>query len=267
MKEKICNFVFNNKKNFILITYLYAFLCAFFPSSKIASIINDNMLTEVLCFIISRIILSICPFFVYTFATNDLIDKKIKNNLLLGLVFIICVNNFPFISIILNKVSLSNNVTSWILHIFNCFSVSILEELVFRGIIFTLLFNLFANNKNKVFLSIVISSSAFGLLHLVNLFAGEHIFYVTIQIGYSFLTGVLFAVSYLISRKIAVPIILHFIYNFGGLLQENGLLTGQIWCVFQVVETVIISVIIGVFVLYYIIKYNRWFYESNSSKS
>ena len=50
-------------------------------------------------------------------------------------------------------------------------------------------------------------------------------------------------------------------------MQENGIISGQIWCVFQVIETVIISVIIGVFVLYIILKINKKDqYESSSTK-
>ncbi len=268
MKEKICEFVFRNKKNFILITYLYAFLCAFFPYSKIASLFFESDLSVDIFFIISRLVLTVLPFIIYKFCTVDLIKDNKKYNILLVLpILIVCVNNFPFISIFLDKLTASSEFTLWIIHIFKCFSASVMEEFVFRAVIFTLLLDLLRENKNRVLLSIIISSALFGLLHIVNLFAGEHIFYVVIQVGYSFLTGVLFSLSFIITKKMIFPIILHFIYNFGGLLQENGIITGQIWCVYQVVETAIISVIIGIFILYLILRINKKDqYESSSTK-
>lgn len=268
MKEKICEFVFRNKKNFILIMYLYAFLCAFFPYSKIANLFIEGDLVVDISFIISRLILTVLPFIIYKFCTVDLIKDNKKYNILLILpILIVCLNNFPLISVFLDKLSVSSEVKLWIIHIFKCFSASLMEEFVFRAVIFTLLYDLLLENKNRVLLSIIISSALFGLLHIVNLFAGEHIFYVVIQVGYSFLTGVLFSLSFLITKKMIIPILLHFIYNFGGLLQENGIISGQIWCVYQVIETAIISVIIGVFVLYLILKINKKEqYEISSTK-
>ncbi|WP_332878889.1 CPBP family intramembrane glutamic endopeptidase [Massilia sp. S19_KUP03_FR1] len=81
--------------------------------------------------------------------------------------------------------------------------VALIEEILFRGVIFRL-----CERSQGTWLAIVISALLFGLAHLPN--EGMTAF----AVGNTVIAGVMFAAAYLQSRRLWLPIGLHFSWNF-----------------------------------------------------
>ncbi len=90
--------------------------------------------------------------------------------------------------------------------LFTCLTAGITEELIFRGYILPRLTGLL----KKSYLSILISSIAFGLLH--------YSYGTFIQVLFPFLLGIIFAIHYNRYRNIKVIILCHFLWDFSALL-------------------------------------------------
>ena len=105
-----------------------------------------------------------------------------------------------------------------ILFALECVFVASFEELTFRGIVFPLLLSRFGAGKRERASAVLASSLLFGLMHLVNLISGAGVGETFLQAGYTFLIGAMFAVVLLCTGDLVVCIVLHTVYNFGGML-------------------------------------------------
>ena len=124
--------------------------------------------------------------------------------------------NFPYAGVIRGDIKIVNaNLIP--LYIVYVISISLIEEIVFRGVLLLLLLDLFRNNKLKHFYSALISSLIFALFHFTNI-GSMPIGEVLLQVLYTFLIGGMLAVTMLKVKNIWVCILLHAIFDFGGLM-------------------------------------------------
>lgn len=93
--------------------------------------------------------------------------------------------------------------------------VGIMEELLFRGIIFPLLILHFANRKHPVTKAAWLSSVLFGVVHLVGLIRHpENIWGVINTVIFAIGIGFLFACLLMRTGNILVPMFIHFLIDF-----------------------------------------------------
>lgn len=174
---------------------------------------------------------------------------------------IIAVDNFPFLSYFAGKMELIHTQPlHFILFGLNCLFVGLFEELIFRGIFFAALAGLFSKDRKGFLKTYILSSVIFGGMHIFNLFAGADPLATLLQVGYSVLTGGLFAFALIKTKNILFPAITHAVYNFGGLLftAEQGLGAGSVvFYLPTVIMMAIVSVIVGGFVLYKVLTYTE----------
>lgn len=172
---------------------------------------------------------------------------------------IIAVDNFPFISYYNGNMELIRTAfTDVFLFAFYCVFVGLFEECVFRGIIFSVFAERLPKNKKGFLITYFLSSALFGLAHLFNLFSGAGFFPTILQVGYTTLTGGLFAFALIKTKNVVCCGILHGIYNFCGLiLSEHGLGSGIVFDTGTVVMMAIVSVGIGIYVLYSVFRYSE----------
>ena len=167
--------------------------------------------------------------------------------------FAVAINNFPFLS--LGGISFSADVFQVFLYGVFCFSVGLFEETAFRGCVFTVILGRVKPTRWGVLLASFISSALFGLVHIINIFAGASIGGVILQIGYSCLIGALCSIVLIKTANIWYCVILHAVYNFaGGVSTEFG--EGKIWTAPTVMLTAVVAVIVTVYtvVLWYRLK-------------
>lgn len=145
-------------------------------------------------------------------------DKKNKINylqlILIGIILSLIYNVFAYYFNFLLKTSLFDNNSNLIVTLISTGLIGpIIEELMFRGIIYTELKNKFSNMK-----SILITTAFFALIH-INI----------IQILYAFALGFILIYVYEKYKNIKAPIILHMASNitttlFLPILIQNNLI-------------------------------------------
>ncbi|MGN1137220.1 MAG: lysostaphin resistance A-like protein [Oscillospiraceae bacterium] len=94
-----------------------------------------------------------------------------------------------------------------VLYIISMLCVGFIEEMLFRGFLFTALC------KNNVKTAVIISSLTFGIGHIVNLLNGTPIFETILQICYATAVGFLFTIIFYRSGSIIPCIITHSVLN------------------------------------------------------
>mgnify|MGYP000906775061 CR=1 FL=1 len=98
-------------------------------------------------------------------------------------------------------------------------SVGFVEEILFRGVMMTVMLKKWGNSLAGIYLTVIGSSVLFGLLHLVNFIMGRYtLLAVVTQTGYALFFGVFFAACMLRNNSIWPVIFGHFLFDFCGSL-------------------------------------------------
>lgn len=161
--------------------------------------------------------------------------------------FAIAVNNFPWIPFLSGGVKVTGTAGQIAMLAVECLFIGIFEEAAFRGIILDLVLERFGQTKKGVFVSLVVTSAAFGLIHLFNLFAGAGFGATLQQVGYSFLIGGMCGVVFVRTKCLPIVMLIHAVYDFCGYLVPR-LGEGRIWTAPEIALTAAVAV--AVFVYY-----------------
>ena len=184
---------------------------------------------------------------------------KAENLLYLIPCMIIAVDNFPFYSYMQGNMQIIHSrAIDYLLFAAYCLLVGFFEECIFRGLLFGIVAERFSNDKKGFIKTYVVSSVIFGAVHLLNLFSGANVGATILQVGYSTLTGGLFAFAFIKTKNVLFAGLTHSVYNFCGLLfsAEQGLGTGVVFDFPTGLIMAVVSVIVGSFVLYSVWKYS-----------
>lgn len=156
----------------------------------------------------------------------------------------VVVNNLPIIGLLSGNAYITEPLSFIPIFALETIMIGMFEEFAFRGVLFPYILENRRASTKSIFWATVISSSAFGAVHLLNIFAGAGIGGVLLQVGYSFLIGGMCAIVLLYTRCIWICVALHAIYDFCGYLVPT-LGDGIIWDPM----TVIVTSVLGVFAL------------------
>ncbi|MBQ8284632.1 MAG: CPBP family intramembrane metalloprotease [Clostridia bacterium] len=184
--------------------------------------------------------------------------KKLQNWLYLLPCLLIAVDNFPFYSYFQGNMRfVDRSLSSVLLFAGYCLVIGMFEECVFRGLIFSILAGYFSKDKAGLIKTFVISSVLFGLAHIFNVFGGN-VGGTLLQVGYTTLTGGLFAFALIKTKNVLCCGIIHAVYNFCGLLlSEQGLGGGIVFDLGTGIIMAVISVCVAVFVFYSLYTYKE----------
>ena len=165
---------------------------------------------------------------------------------------LVAFNNAPVIALISGTAAVTAQASAVVLFAFECVAVAAFEEVAFRAILFPLMLQRFGTGARARFSAVLLSSALFGFTHLLNLFSGAAVGATALQVGYSFLIGCMLAVVYLHTGSLAGCILLHAVYNFGGMLVPT---LGQgafldIWNL----PTVLITAVLAVFAIVFYLR-------------
>lgn len=236
----------------IAIVMLFTLGLVSLPLNKITDIfISDKTVSAMVAISALRIVLSfVAVYIIFKYGFGDVFKKSfnIKYYLLLIPAFAVAVNNFPIIGTIKGNVDIYADSGHLALYVFYCFAVGLYEEITFRGIIFPLCYVLLKDKRHGLFFSVALSSALFGLSHLMNLIGGQSVGATVLQIGYSFLIGAMCAISLIATGNIYSAIILHFIYDVGGLILDGSLKVaqGNQWDKLTVIITAVLGGIVAI---------------------
>lgn len=120
----------------------------------------------------------------------------------------------------------NTNIFVLFLFIISVFIVGFAEELLFRGIILPLFITYFKDQKAVLYLSVILSSSIFGIVHYINIFKEPDNFWgITHQVFFALSIGVFFGGLMLRTNSIIIPSLFHGFVNFsfgaGDLKQKD----------------------------------------------
>ena len=98
-------------------------------------------------------------------------------------------------------------------------SVGFVEEILFRGVMLTVLLQKWGKSLKGIYLSVILSSVLFGILHLVNFVMGRYSLLAAVtQTGFALFFGVFFSACMLRNHSIWPVIFGHALFDFFGSL-------------------------------------------------
>jgi hypothetical protein len=112
----------------------------------------------------------------------------------------------------------------------------------------------FSPDKKGLVKTFFLSSVVFGGMHIFNILAGAGVGATILQVGYSTLTGGLFAFVLIKNKNILMCALAHAVYDFCGLLLPK-LGSGTVFDWQTSLTMAVVAVAVGAFVLYSLWKY------------
>ena len=212
------------KKWNIIITillFVLAMICFIFFDIRRITILEDPLANKLLCGVISRVGLALLfGWLLYQYGGyNFMIFTREFPKLLLWSLpcFMVAIVNFPFSSLISGEAHIYR-MDLMGLYMGYVFAISLLEELIFRGSLLLLVNDFLRGKKHYFIWMTVICALLFSLFHLTNLFEGMGITDVLLQCAYTFLIGAMLTVVMLKTKNIWLCVLIHALFDFGGLL-------------------------------------------------
>lgn len=278
--DNLYKFSVETPVKFALLALVYAIGAAGVPRDLFCYLFGDSLAMSCLSVFLVKALCAVVPvWLIFEIKAEKILIPGISlKSFLITLPFlIVALNNFPFIPLFSGSAKLlTNDFADFFCYSLACIGISVFEESVFRGVVFSSLLRKFCaekdssgacrgdiktdqnelfergnesakKNKYGEFWAVALSSALFGAVHLVNLIAGASVVSVVMQVGYSFLIGAMCSISMLETGNIYSAIILHAVFDFGGLLTDYGMLSGVIWTAENIIFTSVVGIIVFVY--------------------
>ena len=185
------------------------------------TIFADALANKLMCGFLSRLGMSILfVWLLWQFGGRKyiLFDGSFFKNLVWALpCFMVAFINFPYSAIISGTASV-DRMDLLGLYALYILGIALLEELIFRGVALMVVSDFLKGKKHAPLFIALITSAIFSLFHLTNLFIGAGIGSTMLQCLYTFLIGGMLSVTMLKTKNIWLCTLIHFIFDFGGLL-------------------------------------------------
>ncbi|MFM1582479.1 CPBP family intramembrane metalloprotease [Helcococcus ovis] len=217
----------------ILLIYTFIMALGIFVSKHVYRVeySNPNFIKMILPFLS---VLTIFSLIIYNKYRVD-IDTDKSNCIIVNCLFAVLLSIAIFT--IYKKFSFS---TSFFVPLIGAILVGISEELIYRGVVFTNL------HKEKGFTkALIISASAFSLLHAVNILGGLAFNQVLSQLISTFVAGLFFATVYKYTKNILLIVIYHATWDYVLLsgISKQHLIVQILFLIFVLVEIIITFVL------------------------
>ena len=251
------------KRNHLIITVLLlvlAALCYIFFDIMQTRLLEDSVANVLLRGVLSRAGLSLLfIWFLYLSGGKKylIFNKRFFKSMIWSLpLFMVAFVNFPYSSFIKNELRIDRPdlIPLFVLYVI---FVSLLEEVVFRGTIFMLMKDWLRNSRHAPLLTTVFCSLIFAVFHFTNLFVGADIVSVLLQVTYTFLIGAMLTVCILKLNNLWLCVLIHAIFNFGGLLVVNDIAIGNPHDLVFWILTIVSGVLCAGHVIYSLIKLEK----------
>ena len=242
-----------------VLLFILGALCFVFFEAIPVSILEDAIANRLLCGFLSRLGMSfLFIWLLYQFGGKKylLFDRSFFKTLLWSLpCFMVAFINFPYSALISGTASITR-MDLMGLYILYVIGIALLEELIFRGVAIMVIGDLLNGKKHKPLLTALFSSLFFSLFHLTNLFTGADIGSVMLQCLYTFLIGGMLAVTMLKGGNVWLCVLIHALFDFGGLLIiQIG--AGNPWDLVFWILTIVSGVLCAGHIMYSLLKLER----------
>ena len=250
------------KKSHIIITvllFILGALCYILFEALHIQVLKDELANTLLCGFISRFglgLLFVWLLFLFGGRKFLIFNRRFFVTMIWSLpCFMVAFINFPYHAIAEGTATIVRGdlIGLFILYVLG---IAFLEELIFRGVIVLLTSDYLKNNRHAPLLITIISASVFSLFHLTNLFVGAGIGDVLLQCLYTFLIGAMLTVTMLKLNNIWLCVLIHAIFDFGGLLIIH-IGSGNPWDTMFWVLTIVSGVLCAGHIIYSLIKLDK----------
>jgi membrane protease YdiL (CAAX protease family) len=168
-------------------------------------------------------ILIIVPIaFVFVFGFSSAFKKgHFGRGLVCSLPYIIW--NLILLALLLSK-NLKDPTANWqpwyliVYGLFTVLCVGIREESIYRGIIQNIVAKKYANSVKGIWITAIVGSAIFGVMHITNIFTGAHPIVILNQVLSAMVSGLVISAIYLRSGNIWVVILIHTLIDTVGLV-------------------------------------------------
>lgn len=139
-------------------------------------------------------------------------------------------------------VTVNCDVPQTVLYIFAMLCVGLLEEIIFRGLLFE------AMRKDSVKAAIIVSSVTFGVGHIINLIngSGAELLPNLLQVVYATAAGFMFVMMYYRSQSLLVCIAAHGVFNALSVFADEAGATKEM----RILSALLLTVITGAYAMY-----------------
>lgn len=139
-------------------------------------------------------------------------------------------------------VTLNYGALETVLYILSMLCVGLLEEVIFRGLLFE------AMRGESVKAAIIVSSLTFGIGHIINLIngSGAELLPNLLQVVYATAAGFMFVMMYYRSKSLVVCIVSHGIFNALGAFANESVATAEM----RILTAILITAITGSYALF-----------------
>ena len=254
------------KKSNLIITillFILGTLCfIFFDVVHTTVIKGDDIANKFLCGFLSRFGLSLLfgwLLYIYGGRRYMVFDRRSLRLMVWSLpCFMIAFVNFPYSALAKGEVII-NRPDLIGLYLLYVFAIALLEELIFRGIVIVVSKDYLRNVRHAPLFIVLISATVFSLFHLTNLLQpGADVGYTLLQCGYTFLLGAMLAVTILRTKNIWLCIVIHTIFDFGGLFtMHKEFAWGEPWDLVFWILTIVSGVLCAGHIIYTLIKLEK----------
>ena len=157
---------------------------------------------------------------------GQIIGGRPGKGFLLGLIFIA----YLALSLLLDGSEMDFKMPTFLSISLSC-AAGIGEELCFRGLLLGTLMRQWKDDHRKMMIAVLLSSAAFGAVHLTNIDAGADIFVSVMQAVSSFFFGVAVAALYIRSGNLLAPMFYHALTDIIAFatnpsMTDSGVVTG-----------------------------------------
>ena len=242
-----------------VLLFILGALCYVFFDLRPITILQDALANELLCGFISRFGISLLfGWLLYNYGGRYLFifNRDFPKMLLWALpCFMVALVNFPYSAIISSEASIARSDLMG-LYILYVIGVAVLEEFIFRGSLTILFSDLLRNSRHKPLFLVLIGAGIFALFHLSNILFGADIGLTLLQCIYTFLIGAMLMVTIIKTKNIWLCILIHAIFDFGGLLIiQIGL--GNPWDLVFWILTIVSGVLAAGHIIYSLVKLEK----------
>lgn len=143
-------------------------------------------------------------------------------------------------------VTLNYGALETVLYILAMLCVGLLEEMIFRGLLFE------AMRKDSVKTAIIVSSVTFGIGHIINLLngSGAELLPNLLQVVYATAAGFMFVMMYYKSKSLLVCIAAHGLFNALSVFANEANATDEM----RILTAILLTVITGSYALYLVLS-------------
>ena len=199
----------------------FCLLVGYFLLMIIANSLTDNKNIQDLLTLAVQILVFIAAYFKMKksydidlgFGTKGLKDGMFRYG---GLMFIVIIANL-FTEYMHPEITFSAAFVRICVTFLSKMGVGLAEDMIFRGVFFNVFKDRLGGSRKGLFISMIVSSSIFGAIHLLNLTGNPQLIMATLaQVIYAVFIGCFFCVVYYRSKNIWSCVILHGLVDFTG---------------------------------------------------